>query len=156
MLRVSSLVSSVSQDGCCHIHLNIPCRWALRMTGEEIWWVKTSTNQEMQHFLFLSYPDISDWASHAAKDWLQHSLSWWVSLFLMNYFSAKKLWGFGILTHGTCSQPKVVLCPEKFVNVLFKTAGSKGKAQKGCRPYKQSTRNQKRQNVSSVNSSDNG
>lgn len=73
----------------------------------------------------------------------------------MNYFSSKKLWGFGILTHGTCSWPKVVLCPEKFVNVLFKMAGSKGKAPKGCRPYKQSTRNQKRQNVSSVNSSDN-
>lgn len=37
-----------------------------------------------------------------------------VFLLLMNYLSSKKLWSLGILTHGTCSQPEVELCPENF------------------------------------------
>lgn len=46
-----------------------------------------------------------DWASGAAEDWLQ-SFS-----LVMAYFSLGKLWSFGISMHGTCSQPKVELCP---------------------------------------------
>lgn len=51
---VSTLVSSVSQDICCHIHLNIPCRWTLPIAGVRSQWVKTSTDQERRHLLFLA------------------------------------------------------------------------------------------------------
>lgn len=46
--------------------------------------------------------------------------------FLMNYCSS--LWGFGILTHGTCSQPKAELCPENFGECVIQNIWKRSKS----------------------------